>query len=130
MGHVDACFSNRCIQREGGSWVHGAYAILWGCNASLPACAPSGKAVMRVEENTVYRELGRTCPFSSGCDVACGMGSGNETMLSLAAFQHKCGLGGGASIEPLPSTSEIEQWSRELLFADTAARVAPAAVRQ
>jgi len=114
-GHTDHCFSNRCIQRPGGSWISGAYAILWGCNASLPGCAPPGKQVMEVQGNTIYREPGRPCGFESGCDVACGMGSSNTSMLSIADFESKCGRAVGAAVRPVPSAQEIEEWSRELL---------------
>ena len=97
--------------------IHGAYAILWGCNASIGggSCAPPGKAVMAVRGNKIYRESGRDCPFSSGCDIACGMASTNASMLSIADFEAKCGLGGGASVHPTPSSSKIEEWSRALL---------------
>jgi|EP01046_Picozoa_sp_COSAG06_P044759 hypothetical protein len=94
-----------------------AYAILWGCNASIGGsrCAPPGKAVMGVHGNRIYRESGRACPFSSGCDIACGMDYNNASMLSMADFQAKCGLGGGASVHPVPGSSEIAEWSRALL---------------
>lgn len=94
-----------------------AYAILWGCNASIGdgSCAPQGKAVMTVYGNQIYRESGRTCPFSSGCDIACGMDSDNASMLSMMDFQAKCGLGGGAAVHPVPNSTEIAAWSRELL---------------
>ena len=120
-GQADRCYKNRCIQRQGGSWAHGAYAILWGCNASIGggSCAPPGKAVMGVYGNQIYRESGRSCPFSSGCDVACGMGSSNASMLSMADFQAKCGLGDGAAVHPVPSATEIAAWSRELLAIPT-----------
>ena len=108
------------------SWIHGAYAILWGCNASIGggSCAPPGKAVMTVHSNKIYRESGRACPFSSGCDIACGMSYTNASMLSIADFEAKCGLGTGASVHPVPSGDEIVKWSRTLLW-DSVAPTAP-----
>ena len=61
------------------------------------------------------RERGRACPFASGCDIACGMSPTNESMLSIAEFQARCGLGTGASVHPLPRSAEIVQWAREAL---------------
>lgn len=116
-GQTDKCYNNRCVQRPGGSWIHGAYAILWGCNASIGGgrCAPAGKGVMEVHGNKLYRESGRACPFSSGCDIACGMDYNNASMLSATDFEAKCGLGGGASVHPVPTSAEIAEWVRELL---------------
>eukprot|EP01052_Picozoa_sp_SAG31_P083321 SAG31_NODE_43463_length_267_cov_0.613095_1_plen_62_part_10 len=56
--------SDQIISNVGGSWIHGAYAILWGCNSSYGGgrCAPPGKAVMNVHDNKIYREAGRVCP--------------------------------------------------------------------
>jgi hypothetical protein len=71
---------------------------------------------MTVWGNRLYRETGRECPFRSGCDIACGMGPyDNASMLSIADFQRKCGLGEGASVHPVPSSTEIAAWVRELL---------------
>ena len=102
---------------------------MWGCNASIGggSCAPPGKAVMGVYGNQIYRESGRSCPFSSGCDVACGMDSSNASMLSMADFQAKCGLGDGAAVHPVPSATEIAAWSRELLAIPTLLAEAAAA---
>ena len=116
---TDQCFRNKCIQRAGGSWVNGAYAILWGCNASLDGhgeqCAPPGKAVMQLHDNAVYRE-DRPCRFESGCDIACGMEQTNTSMLSVRDFQRKCGRAVGTTVNPVPSAAEIERMSRALLF--------------
>ena len=114
-GHTDQCYRNKCIQRAGGSWIHGAYGILWGCNASLPGCAPDGHAVMEMHSNQIYQEPDRPCPFPSGCDIACGEGSSNQSMMSIASFQAKCKRGVGSVILPLPADAEIVQWSRDLL---------------
>ena len=70
---------------------------------------------MEVHGNKLYRESGRACPFSSGCDIACGMDYNNASMLSIADFEAKCGLGGGASVHPVPTSAEIAEWVRELL---------------
>ena len=70
---------------------------------------------MTVYGNQIYRESDRTCPFSSGCDIACGMDSNNASMLSMTDFQTKCGLGGGGAVHPVPTSAEIAAWSRELL---------------
>jgi glutaminase len=70
---------------------------------------------MQVRGNRVYREGGRACPFSSGCDIACGMDYTNASMLSTADFEAKCGLGGGASVHAVPGSAEIAAWSRALL---------------
>ena len=114
-GHTDQCYNNRCIQRVGGSWVNGAYAILWGCNASVAGCAPHGHAVMQMHGNKIYQESGRRCPFSSGCDVSCGMDAANSSMLSLKDFQAKCNRGLGSEILPLPTDMETATWCRDLL---------------
>jgi hypothetical protein len=63
---------------------------------------------MKVHGNQLYRESGRPCPFSSGCDIACGMHA-------TADFEAKCGLGGGASVHPVPTSTEIAEWARDLL---------------
>jgi hypothetical protein len=122
-GHADRCLTNRCVQRPGGSWVHGAFAILWGCNASLPAplrCAPGGKAVMALGGNRVYREANRTgCPFKGGCDVACGMEATDASMLSVAGFQRQCGVEAGFPADEVhdavPAAAQLGEWARELL---------------
>ena len=38
-----------------------------------------------------------------------------DDVLSIADFQNKCGLGLGATVQPVPSGEEMEEWSRELL---------------
>eukprot|EP00928_Gymnodinium_smaydae_P079445 TRINITY_DN63377_c0_g1_i1.p1 TRINITY_DN63377_c0_g1~~TRINITY_DN63377_c0_g1_i1.p1 ORF type:complete len:299 (+),score=21.71 TRINITY_DN63377_c0_g1_i1:39-899(+) len=121
-GYVDRCINNRCVQRPGGSWIHGAFAILWGCNASLPHCAPNGKAAMEVSGNKLYRETERTCEISTGCDIACGMGSDAGTLMSLIDFKTHCGYD-AASIFPMPSTGDMLAWSRELLLLGVEASV-------
>jgi len=124
-GHVDHCYSNRCIQAPGGSWLHGAYAILWGCNKTQPQCHPQGNyAVMETHGNTVYREsyAQRPCAFGAAnrsCDVACGGGSSAENMMSVEEFSAKCQ--GGSKHQPskvvkkVPSAGQIERWACELL---------------
>jgi hypothetical protein len=114
--HQDQCVRNHCVQRPGGSWVHGAYAILWGCNASLPGCAPRGRAVMGMGGNTVYQESGRVCTAQSGCDVACGMGGSNNTMLSIADFQRLCGRDHGTTVvHAVPPPATLEAMARAVL---------------
>ena len=96
--------------------MHGAYAILWGCNASLPGCAPPGRAVMGTGGNTIYQEPGRPCTALSGCDVACGMGGGNSTMLSIADFERLCGGAQGTTdVRPVPPPAELEAMARAVL---------------
>merc|ERR1712037_959413 len=98
-----------------GSWLNGAAVILWGCNSTADQCHPPGAAMMKTYNNTVYQEAKRRCEFESGCDVACGMGNGNRTMLSIAEFQRKCGEGRGSEVKSMPSTATIIDWSRRLL---------------
>ena len=114
-GHIDMCYSNQCIQRPGGSWLNGASVILWGCNSTAKQCHPPGAAMMSTFNNTVYREAARRCAFKSGCDVACGMGDSNQSMLSIAEFQRKCGQGMGSTVQPMPTAAAIVDWSGRLL---------------
>merc|ERR1711920_427162 len=108
--------------------ISGASAILWGCNASLPGCAPPGRAVMTLGENQIYQESGRKCPYSSGCDVACGMSYNNVSMLSFSDFEKRCNNGAGSSVHPVPSSGEMEEWSRELLSVPKSSIVPPSYV--
>lgn len=115
VGHTDHCIRNSCVQRPGGSWIHGAYAILWGCNGSLPGCAPPGRAIMSTSGNRVFRESNRSCPSDSGCDVACGMGD-NVTLLSMVDFESRCGENAERStVHPIPSAAEIDLMARRVL---------------
>ena len=67
---------------------------------------------MLKERVLAMTEAGRKCPSKSGCDIACGEGN---VLLSIADFQKKCGRGMGATVQPVPSGEEMEEWSRELL---------------
>ena len=129
-GHTDMCHSNKCVQRTGGSWCDGAHVIIWGCNKTLPGCAPPGAAPMTIFNNTLYKEDGRACPYQnsssgggggdSGCDVACGMGTGKVNMMSKLEFAKSCGPPGAAATEtaaqPLPTTQQLLAWGQELLW--------------
>jgi hypothetical protein len=70
---------------------------------------------MFLGQNQIYRELNRECPFTSGCDISCGMDATNSSMLSIADFQRKCGLGMGTTVHPVPTATELEGMARDLL---------------
>eukprot|EP00035_Acanthoeca_spectabilis_P001138 m.78071 g.78071 ORF g.78071 m.78071 type:complete len:74 (+) comp10654_c0_seq1:515-736(+) len=70
---------------------------------------------MEVSGNTLYREPGRTCGSTSGCDVACGMGNGPETLLSAAEFQQRCGQPVATTVRSVPSPEELEKMARSVL---------------
>ena len=122
-GYTDHCFNNICVQRPGGSWIHGAHVIAWGCNATEMNCHPPGEfAVLNVTNNTVYKETGRRCSFgvaNASCDIACGAGSGAVNMLSAAEFAAQCAEPPSVPdrvVEGVPSAAELSAWARTLLF--------------
>eukprot|EP01062_Namystynia_karyoxenos_P040534 TRINITY_DN29548_c0_g1_i1.p1 TRINITY_DN29548_c0_g1~~TRINITY_DN29548_c0_g1_i1.p1 ORF type:complete len:911 (+),score=184.09 TRINITY_DN29548_c0_g1_i1:73-2733(+) len=118
-GGADACEGNRCVLKDGAAagWSRGAFALLWGCDASGAyngtGCAPPGRATMRVLNNRVYSEPNAT---SSG-DILCGRpGAPGSTVLPLAAAELACGPAvAGNTLQTRPDSATLLRWVQDTL---------------